>query len=384
MRREKGTGSIFYSEKRKRWVACVNVGYTSKGTRKFKRMYCKTEQEAKKWLREYKNNIAKQQPGELAKLSLESYMRNQWLEKAKKKSMKPSSYDRLERTCEHQIFPVIGDIQMCGITVNDIQTLLNDMPPKYSQSVIKKTYDALNACFDFAVKNDVIMKNPVGSVTVPKSERITKEIEILSDEDKQAIKEECIKPFKRGVSGYRLGYAFILLLNTGMREGEICALEWADVNFEKLIIRINKTVSEVKIRDDSADAKYKTIVYNEPKTKSSRRSIPINKAALDALQHLHEITGSFKYVLSTANGTMVKPRKLANTFKTIQKNCGFEKTYGIHALRHTFASNLFNKGTDVKIVSKLLGHSSTSITCNIYIHVIEDVKAQAVALIDEV
>ena len=81
---------------------------------------------------------------------------------------------------------------------------------------------------------------------------------------------------------------------------------------------------------------------------------------------------------------MVKPRKFANTFKTIQKNCGFEKTYGIHALRHTFASNLFNKGTDVKIVSKLLGHSSTSITCNIYIHVIEDVKAQAVALIDEV
>ena len=225
---------------------------------------------------------------------------------------------------------------------------------------------------------------PIESVTAPKSERITKEIEILSDEDKQAVKEECTKPFKRGVSGYRLGYAFILLLNTGMREGEICALEWADVNFEKLIIRINKTVSEVKIRDDSADAKYKTIVYNEPKTKSSRRSIPINKAALDALQHLQEITGSFKYVLSTANGTMVKPRKLANTFKTIQKNCGFEKTYGIHALRHTFASNLFNKGTDVKIVSKLLGHSSTSITCNIYIHVIEDVKAQAVALIDEV
>ena len=89
MRREKGNGSIFYSEERERWVACVNVGYTSKGTRKFKRMYCKTEAEAKKCLKEYKNNIAKQQPGELAKLSLESYMRNQWLEKAKKKSMKP-------------------------------------------------------------------------------------------------------------------------------------------------------------------------------------------------------------------------------------------------------------------------------------------------------
>ena len=384
MRREKGNGSIFYSEERKRWVACVNVGYTSKGTRKFKRMYCKTEQEAKKWLREYKNNIAKQQPNELAKLSLESYMRNQWLEKTKKKSMKPSSYDRLERTCEHQIFPVIGDIQMCSITVNDIQKLLNDMTPMYSQSVIKKTYDALNACFDFAVKNDVITKNPVGSVTVPKSERKTKEIDILSDEEKQAVKEECIKPFKRGVGGYRLGYAFILLLNTGMREGEICALEWADVNFEKRTIRINKTVSEVKTRDDSADTKYETIVYNEPKTKSSNRVIPINDAALDALKHLHEITGSFKYVLSTANGTMVKPRKLANTFKTIQKNCRFEKTYGIHALRHTFASNLFNKGIDVKTVSTLLGHSNTSITYNIYIHVIEDLKAQAVALIDEV
>ena len=113
------------------------------------------------------------------------------------------------------------------------------------------------------------------------------------------------------------------------------------------------------------------------------KCISINNAALDALRHLQEITGSFKYVLSAVNGTMVKPRKFANTFKTIQKNCGFEKTYGIHALRHTFASNLFNKGTDVKIVSKLLGHSSTSITCNIYIHVIEDVKAQAVALIDE-
>ena len=143
---------------------------------------------------------------------------------------------------------------------------------------------------------------------------------------------------------------------------------------------------EMKERIEAAQKEHKLqyMLTISPELIDKSNAIPINNAALVALRHLQEITGSFKYVLSTANGTMVKPRKLANTFNTIQKNCGFEKTYGIHALRHTFASNLFNKGTDVKIVSKLLGHSSTSITCNIYIHVIEDVKAQAVALIDEV
>lgn len=384
MSREKGTGSVFYSTQRNQWVACAANGFSPSGGRKYKRMYCKTEAEAKKKLREFLRE--KDCGGSQAQstLSVQDYM-NQWLETVKRRTMKPSGYDRLESTCIKQVYPHIGDIQMHGVTSTDIQEMLNDLSCKYSQSVLKKTYDAINSCMRYAVNSNIIDRNPVNGVVVPKSSRESKEISILSDEEVELLKRECVKPFSRGKrGGYRLGYLCILLLNTGMRVGELSALEWSDVNFKGRSIRISKNASVIKNRDGDSDFTYVNVIYDNPKTKCSNRTIPINNAAMDALIHIKEITGNCKYVAANQNGDFLKPEAISNTFRTIQKNCGFKKQYGIHALRHTFATSLFRKNVDIKTVSTILGHSSTAITYNIYVHIIESLKVEALSLIDDV
>ena len=384
MSREKGTGSVFYSTQRNQWVACAANGFSPSGGRKYKRMYCKTEAEAKKKLREFLRE--KDCGGSQAQstLSVQDYM-NQWLETVKRRTMKPSGYDRLESTCIKQVYPHIGDIQMHGVTSTDIQEMLNDLSCKYSQSVLKKTYDAINSCMRYAVNCNIIDRNPVNGVVVPKSSRESKEISILSDEEVEQLKRECVKPFSRGKrGGYRLGYLCILLLNTGMRVGELSALEWSDVNFKGRSIRISKNASVIKNRDGDSDFTYVNVIYDNPKTKCSNRTIPINNAAMDALIHIKEITGNCKYVAANQDGDFLKPEAISNFFSLIRKDCGFKKQYGIHALRHTFATSLFRKNVDIKTVSTILGHSSTAITYNIYVHIIESLKVEALSLIDDV
>lgn len=384
MSREKGTGSVFYSNQRNQWVACVANGFSPSGGRKYKRMYCKSEAEAKRKLREFLRGKLQSDSQVQSTLSVQDYM-NQWLETVKRRTMKPSGYDRLESTCVKQVYPSIGDIQIHGVTSMDIQEMLNDLSYKYSQSVLKKTYDAINSCMKYAVNSGIIDRNPANGVIVPKSSREKKEISVLTDKEVEQLKRECVKPFTRGKrGGYRLGYLYILLLNTGMRVGELSALEWSDVNLKGRSIRISKNASVVKNREGGATCSYVNVIYDTPKTKCSNRTIPINNAAMDALIHIKEVTGDCKYVAANQDGDFLKPEAITNTFKIIQKNCGFENLYGVHALRHTFATSLFRKNVDIKTVSTILGHSSTAITYNIYVHIIESLKVEALSLIDDI
>lgn len=142
MSREKGTGSVFYSNQRNQWVACVANGFSPSGGRKYKRMYCKTEAEAKKKLREFLREKDQNRSQTQSTLSVQDYM-NKWLETVKRSTMKPSGYDRLELTCVKQVYPHIGNIQIHGLMSTDIQEMLNDLSCKYSQSVLKKAYDAI-------------------------------------------------------------------------------------------------------------------------------------------------------------------------------------------------------------------------------------------------
>lgn len=110
MSREKGTGSVFYSNQRNQWVACVANGFSPSGGRKYKRMYCKTEAEAKKKLREFLREKDQNRSQTQSTLSVQDYM-NKWLETVKRSTMKPSGYDRLELTCVKQVYQI--DLRNC-------------------------------------------------------------------------------------------------------------------------------------------------------------------------------------------------------------------------------------------------------------------------------
>ena len=380
-RRDKGDGSIYFRESDQRWVA----RYVHSPGSKPKVLYAKTEQEAKKKLRDYKKEIAKNDFVEVRKETVESYM-TRWFNEVKLNDLKPKSQDGLEATLRNYIFPYIGDIQIASITANDIQSMINQLVKKdFSHSTIKKAYDATNSCFKLGIIKDEIIKNPCLGARVPKSRGRKKgDIRFLTQEEMEMVCKESVVRYGNDKLKHRLGYAVIFLLYSGLRVGELMGLQWRNIDYVNKTINVRESVVVAKDRtrkDGDATPVYKLIEQDTVKTSSSERIVHLNKKAIAALKELQTITGQFAHVMSSKNGTIIVPRNFDRTLRSIAEQCGV-RPFGAHVLRHTYASMLFKNNVDVKTISELLGHADVSVTYNTYIHLIKEQKQQAVDILD--
>ena len=254
----------------------------------------------------------------------------------------------------------------------------------------------MNEFLNYAVHKKAISSNPMAMLKAPKSSVIVDmdadfEEEAIGEEDKALSREETEKlrsilytrwkkpPQRRR---YVNGGAIDLILNTGLRMGEALALQWSDVNWKKNTINVTKNLIRVKNRTGKGP-KYKLIIQEKPKTEKSKRVIPLNKAALAALEDLKTAPGYNPngFIIHNKDGKAVLPRTLEETLENMCAAVDIRKI-GVHALRHTYATRLFEKGVDIKIISELLGHSSTEITYRIYVHVIDSLKESAVEALD--
>lgn len=381
-RREKGMGSIS-QRKDGTWTARVTLGVDSNGKRKVKALYGKTEREVKKKLKEFQTELIKNDYKEVQKTTVEEYM-NDWLLHTKQHELKPSSYDRLEETCKYQIYPFIGYCQMHELTAAHIQKLINSLTEKgYSYSTIKKAYNALHSCLALAYERDEIKKNPFVGISLPKqAKKEISDIVYFSEKEVALIEKYALERYGTGKYKYDNGWFIILLLYTGLRVGELLALKWENVDFNRKSLRVSGNLKQVKNRDANSNKSYK-VIEQTPKTKSGNRIVPLADKAIEALDYLGKNRKSGKYVAVTKNGSSVSARNIDRTFRQIIKATGIKKTCGVHSLRHTFASMLFKRGVDVKTVSEILGHSDVSVTYNIYIHIIEEQKFAAINLLNE-
>ena len=178
------------------------------------------------------------------------------------------------------------------------------------------------------------------------------------------------------------GGAVDFILNTGLRMGEALALKWSDINFEKKTVSVTKNLILVKDRSVKG-LKYKLILQDRPKSDKSKRMLPLNKAALQALEDLKTAPGYSPngFIIHTKDGKPVLPRTFEQMLGLMCKAAGIREI-GAHSLRHTYATRLFERRVDIKIISELLGHSSTEITYRVYIHVIDALKENAVQALD--
>lgn len=319
------------------------------------------------------------------KYSLKEYI-EKWLYEVKSNELKPSSLDRKEQTINYQILPYLGDIEISKLSCDDIQYMINDLKDKYSYSTIKKAYEALNACLKYAVKKRDLQYNPAECVVLPKNlKRKKSDINYFNTDQIEKIKEEAERCYKTGKRVYRIGEIIVFLLNTGMRIGEALALKWSDIDFENHKVNVRKNVVYVKERSKDLHniSGYSYREQTSTKTKSGSRIIPLNSASMKALISLKGLNGKYKFVFSTATGNRIYSRNVDRMFRSILKRCNIKET-GIHALRHTFASQLFAKGVDVKTVSELLGHSEIGITYDTYIHLIQEQHITAVETLEDV
>lgn len=168
----------------------------------------------------------------------------------------------------------------------------------------------------------------------------------------------------------------ILCISTGLRLGEICSLEWEDIDLEQMIIHVNRTVQRIALLNQSVKT---SLMVTPPKSVFSIREIPISETLA---QILAQIKGDrHGYILSGAKP--MEPRTYQNHFKRYLRAAKV-KEYNFHTLRHTFATNCIDNGMDVKSLSEILGHSDIQITLNRYVHPTMDTKRRYMTALSSV
>ena len=320
------------------------------------------------------------QLADVQKQTVTQYMNN-WLNTIKKHELKDSSYDRLELTLKKQVFPYIGYIQITSLTHSDIQGMINKLTENnYAYNTIKKAYDAVKGCFRLSyIRKEIPEDITYGIILPTKIEKANSDIKYLNDDEIKKIITECNRKYQSGNDVYWLGQLIVFLIYTGLRIGEAIALNWEDVNLDNKTLSVHKSVSFVKNRNKESKIKY---IQQQEKTKtySSERDISLNDIALKSLLQIKEKTFASGFVFCKSNNKRFTHSAADKLMRAICRNAGLDE-FGVHVLRHTFASLLFRKGVDVKIVSMLLGHSSVSITYNTYIHLIKEQQTKAVDMI---
>lgn len=298
----------------------------------------------------------------------------EWLSN-KKYFIKESTYANYSNIIFNHIVPNLGKYYLDELNNKIIQTFLLD---KYqngklnnsgglSNKTIKDIIAVVKNSLKTAIKEGLI-PNLNLDFLYPKANAKNK-IYTLSQRDQDKLTNYILN----NQSSRTLG--ILLTLYSGIRIGELCALQWKDIDFKNNIINITKTLQRVYFKDTETSSS--KIIITSPKTDNAVRQIPLNK--LFAKQLKVYKTNPEDYVLSCSN-QWVEPRTYRRFFERILKKANIEKIH-FHALRHTFASNCIKLGVDYKTVSELLGHSTVNITLNLYVHPQMSEKKKCINLI---
>lgn len=281
----------------------------------------------------------------------------EWLE-YKKNMVKESTYYNYLFCLKKYLYPKFKNTEISKIRNynNFIEELSKDLSPKTVRDIATKMKSILNYYEEEYDKSLRIKK-----VSLPKLEK--NKIKILTSREKEKIETYCLKEKSMKSLG------IIICLNTGLRVGELCALQWRDIELDEKMIYVRKTLQRVYEKDTGKSK----IVIDKPKSTSSTRTIPINKSLYEILKPLKKNKNENSFVLTGSNKEFLEPRNYQYYFRKILKKCKIKK-YKFHILRHTFATNCIEVGMDIKSLSEVLGHSDVNVTLSVYVHSSDKIK----------
>ncbi len=287
----------------------------------------------------------------------------EWLETKKRNTVKPATYDRLETSLKSLTAYDLGKKEVSDLTPDDLDDYINELViDGYALTTIKKQFHLVTGYLRHALSKGIINRPIYEDVKLPAQAVVKKkkqEIQCYTMPEQVALKR--VLRFRK-----RTGYAAaLLMLETGLRVGECLALTWSDVQWERRAISVNKTLIRLANRK-------LMMVQHEPKSFTSKRTIPLSTDAYLLMKELYDETDDpYGYIFQGSDG---RPLSYEALRYQIKHACLDAKVpyKGQHVFRHTFATNCYNRGANVKILSKILGHSNTSVTYNIYIHLFGD------------
>lgn len=275
-----------------------------------------------------------------------------WLKNHKEKAVRRITYEETyQATVTRYLIPHFGKANLSDILPSDIVAFYNDINARYSNSLLEKCKICLNGIFESAIDDGVIFKNPAKKAKLPALETQTEysEIRALSMEEESLVRDFCL--------GHRFGLEVLIMLELGLRRGELCALRWDDIGFDTLSVSIHSTASYTKSG---------RLEVGLTKTRNSTRILPISP---EFASYLWQHRGS-GYIIGGAAPIIPHTwgeKHLKKFWDDFCKEHPGAATYTARELRHTCGTRLYAKTKDIYAVSKFLGHSSVEITTRYYI-----------------
>lgn len=235
--------------------------------------------------------------------------------------------------------------------------------------MVRGVHTTAHKALDYAVREGLISWNPAARAEAPPAPK----------GNPHAWTEAEIHKIFEVADADRFWAAWRIFAVTGLRRGELCGLQWIDIHNDYLLVRRARLVVDGRV------------VNGTPKTAKSARKIPLNKIAIDTLkvwriaqmEHLHSlgINTQPEWLFTNETGSPVDPGLLSKRWNSIIKEAEVSK-YSLHALRHMFATSLLARRNSPKVVQDLLGHSSITVTLDLYTSSLDDLGIDAVNSLD--
>lgn len=313
-----------------------------------------------------------------------------WMRVYKEPVIRPNSQQYYKQLFRLQILPEIGAMYLEEVQQVHVRKLINLIKAQgYQWATQNKVRILLQDLFNVAIINDLAIKNPAKGIKLPRS---AKERErVVLDLEQQVEFFECS-------AGTFYDNLFVVAINTGMRQGELCALEESDLDFEKKEISVTKTL--VYQRFDGEDGK--RFHTGPPKTDTSVRKIPMNAACEQALKKqlkLKKITalknpgteGYENLIFVTRKNNPVGAQNISDAIRKLVEEINAQRDatdqfpiFSSHTFRHTFATRCIEAGIQPKTLQSYLGHATLQMTMDLYVHVTEDFKHEEFVKLDKV
>lgn len=286
----------------------------------------------------------------------------QWLENYIRPSVKMRTYERYHLIIEQHIKDSIGNIELDALSPLVLQKFISELLQNGNRKTGKGlSANSVNAVIS-VIQGSLRTAHLLGlskEYTADKLKRPKlkeKPVECFTMSEQKQIEQSILNGKKDKM------YGILLCLYSGLRIGELIALQWSDIDFVKGILTVSKSCH------DGQDG----LIIDEPKTANSRRLIPLPKQLLPILKGIKKKSSS-PFVVS-ANGSSVSVRSYQRSFELLLKRLNITHK-GFHSLRHTFATRALECGMDVKTLSEILGHKNPTVTLNRYAHSLMEHKA---------
>ena len=372
-RRKRGDGSL-HLRKDGRWEGRYVVGRDGKGFPITKNVLAKTKAECAAKLEQLRENLEVPAP-EPPKpgISLGDWL-DYWYQTYKKASLRPNTQMSYERRIYQHIIPALGYIQLDKLTTAEIQqfyTLLKQngrllrrelYGEGLSDQTVRGIHTTLRAALNRAVEEKLLVRNPADGCKPPSDK--PREMQVLTPEEIQRL---LIQAREDGC------YELLLLeLSTGLRRGEILALQWSDLNLRTGALRVERQVHRVRGE----------LILSPPKTRAGNRTVILPAPVRKVLKAYRTTTHSrWMFPSPVKEDSPMDPAAVRKRLQTVldRAEC---KWLRFHDLRHTFATASLEHGMDVKTLATIIGHVSSSTTLNIYAHVTDEMQRAAAAKID--